>query len=259
MPLQMFNIQFALPAFAMVLFRVGGLVISSPLIGSQAVSSQLKVAFSFVVSLMIFPIVWTRLPVTLHWPELVPIVFGELVIGLIIGLAVELIFLGVQMAGMMIGQQAGIALGEVINPMLDGQTTIIGQVFYLVTLMVFLLIGGHRTMIAVLLDTFESIPPGSFQVSTSIVTLFQDLLTATFILGLRLAAPAITALFIASLAMGFIARTIPQLNILTIGFALRIFVGLTVAAFSLSLAFDLLYDGILDGFDLLGPVMGIRP
>jgi len=255
-PWQIFDIQFALPAFAMVLFRVGGLTISSPLVGSPVVPARVKIAFSLVVSLMLFPMVWTKLPVALGWPSVVLTVFGELLIGLVIGLAVDLVFLGVRLAGVLIGQQAGIALGQVVNPMLEGESTIVDQLYYLVTLMVFLGIGGHRVMVRALLDTFDTIPPGSFGADPSIVQMLGELLSAAFIVGLRLAAPALTALFIASLAMGFIARTIPQLNILTIGFAVRVFVGLTVAAFALTLSFDVLYDAILDVFDLLRPVVG---
>ncbi len=259
MPWQVLNIELLLPAFALVLFRVSGIVIGSPLVGSRALPPQIKIAFTVVVSMMMFPLVWPTVPTGMTLAVVVTKVMGELLIGLTIGFAVDLIFLGVRLAGMMIGQQAGIALGQVFNPMLDGQSTIVGQVYFLVSMMVFLAIGGHRVMVRTLLDTFETIPPGSFRFNASILTMIERLMTDTFIAGLRLAAPALTALFIASLTMGFIARTIPQLNILTIGFSMRIFVGLSVAGISLALSYELLYDLVLHTFDVIRATLSLVP
>lgn len=257
MPWQAFEIQFLLPPFLLVLFRVSGLAIASPLIGSRAIPPQVKIALTLVLSLMIFPIVLSRTPNMLPLGSVVVTVFGELVIGLIIGLTLELVFLGVRLTGTVIGQQAGIALGQVFNPMLEGRSSIIGQLYYLVTLMIFLAVGGHRAMVRALLDSFERIPPGRFHFTESMLTLFEQLLSAAFVMGMRLAAPTLTALFIASVTMGFVARTIPQLNILTIGFSVRIFVGFSVAAVSLALAYDLIYDAILNSFVAIRGTLGL--
>ena len=93
--------------------------------------------------------------------------------------------------------------------MLEGQTTIIGQLYYLVFLMVFLAVGGHRAMVAALIDTFQSIPPGSFQFGASYLLLIEQLMTSAFALAIRLAAPALIALFMTSLAMMPIRPTLP--------------------------------------------------
>jgi len=244
MPIELLSLQFVLPRFAMVMFRITGLTLSSPLLGTRATPVRLKVGFSLVVAMMLFPVVSPLLPATVSWAQVLGAVAGELMIGFVIGMATDLIFLGVRLAGVVVGQQAGIALGQVVNPMLDGQTTILGQVFYLVTLMVFFAVGGHRVMVGALLDSYRSIPPATARMDGSFGSLVVELLSSAFVLGIRLAAPALVALFIASLTMGFVARTIPQLNVLTVGFAVRVFIGLSVAAISLSLSYDLLFDHI---------------
>ncbi|NOS99303.1 MAG: flagellar biosynthetic protein FliR [Phycisphaerales bacterium] len=257
MPWAIFDIQFMLPAFAIVLFRVGGLTLTAPLISSSAHPPQLKVAFSFIVSCMIFPVVLRTAPTFLTIGSVIVVVFGELLIGLIIGTTVSVMFSGAELAGTMIGQQAGLALGQVVNPMLDEESSIIGQVYFLVMLMVFLAIGGHRSTVAALLDTYQTIPPGSFRLSESMVTLLEDVLRSAFIFGMRLSAPALTALFIASLVMAFMSRTMPQLNILTVGFAIRAFVALAAAALSMSLSYDLIHDEIVNVFEALRSAFGL--
>ena len=257
MPLSLIKVQLLLPQFLLVLFRVGGLTIATPMLSSRAIPARVRVALAFVVALMIFPVVRTLIPTTLSLNAVVVSVFGELLIGLIMGTAVGMLFVGARLAGLMIGQQAGIALGQVVNPMLEGQTTIIGQMYFLVAMMIFLAIGGHRAVVTALLDSFQTLPPGSFRYNASMLTLIEQLLADAFILAIRLGGPALTALFLASLTMGVVSRTIPQINVLTIGFAVRVFVALTVAALSLSLAYDLLYDAVLHSVDLVRLAFGM--
>ena len=257
MPLSPIALQLLLPSFLLVFFRVGGITLSAPMFSSQTIPARVRVGLAFVISLMIFPIVHPLTPTTLSLDSVVVTVAGELLIGLIMGVAVGMLFVGARLAGLMIGQQAGIALGQVINPMMDGQSTIIGQLYFLVTMMIFLAVGGHRAMVSALLDTFQTIPPGSFRYSASMLELVEQLLTDAFILAIRLAGPALTALLLASLTMGVISRTIPQINVLTIGFAIRVFVALGVTGLSLPLIYDVLYDAILNTNDQVRMAFGL--
>ncbi len=259
MPFPAFNIMLALPAFAMVLFRIGGMTISAPLISSNALPRSFKIAFTFVVSLMLLPAVGRHLPTDINMTTVIANVVGEMFVGLIIGTSVGLIFVGVRLAGTVIGQQAGIALSQVINPMQNEQGTIMGQIYDLVVLALFLAIGGHRYMIAVVLDSYVAVPPGMFAFDRSFLTLLVDLVQSAFVLGMRLAAPALIALMLASLVMGFLSKTIPQLNILTVGFSIRIMIGMFTAAISLSLAFELLTEHMFDVMDRTRFAFGMTP
>jgi flagellar biosynthesis protein FliR len=244
MPLDAPDILLILPPFLMVLFRIAGLAVAAPLFSSTGVPGRVKIGFSLVLSAMLFPVLFPLVPRTMTLGEVIPGVFGELMIGLVLGSSVGMIFLGARLTGMVVGQQAGIALGQVINPMMDGQSTVIGQMYYLILFMIFLAVGGHRATVRAMLDTFAVIPPGSFRFDGSYLILMTSLLQGAYTMTIRLAAPALIALFMASLTMGFLSRTMPQLNVLTVGFSVRIFVGLSVAAISLSHSFELFDDVI---------------
>ena len=246
-----------LPPFLLILFRIGGLTFAAPIFSSSGVPARVKMAFSFVLALMIAPAVFPTIPTQLELGEVVSAVFGELLIGLILGTAVGLIFLGARLTGMIIGQQAGIGLGQVFNPMLNSQSTIVGQLYFFAFMLVFFAIGGHLEMMRALLDTFETIPPGSYQYSRSVLTLMETLLSSAFALAIRLAGPALIALFMASISMGFLSRTIPQLNILSIGFAVRVFIGLSVAGLSLPLAYELIHGHIIESMIVIRAVFGL--
>ncbi len=261
MPYAALNIPLLLPQFLMVLFRISGLALTAPLLSSPALPARLKVAFSFTISLMIFPIVQPRMPDTLTFDVVIVSVLGELMIGMVMGFALGLVFVGAQLVGMLIGQQAGFGLGRVINPMMEGQGTILGQMYFLVTMMIYLAIGGHRAMMAAILDTFVTLPPGTVQFSASpmMVELVEGLLLSAYTMAIKLAGPALIALFLASLVMGFISRTIPQINILSIGFAVRAVVALTAAGLSMSSSFDVIYEAIFESIDWVRDAFELGP
>ena len=76
-------------------------------------------------------------------------------------------------------------------------------------------------VMAGLLDTFKTIPPGSGVFPRSMADGFVTLVGQSFSLAVRVAAPAVTALLLATLILGLIGRTLPQLNILAMGFGLN--------------------------------------
>jgi len=116
MPWSLSNVYLLLPGFVLVLFRVAGLLVAAPLFGSNAIPARLKVALSLTIAAVVFPLVAPTLPADITVGTALIGVIGEMSIGLTIGLGVTLMMVGVQTAGMLIGQQAGIALASVIDP-----------------------------------------------------------------------------------------------------------------------------------------------
>lgn len=108
----------------------------------------------------------------------------------------------------------------------------------------FLIVGGHRVLVAVALDTFNTIPllgdSGTFIHGTELVL---DALTLSGEIALRVAAPVILTLFLVNAAMGFIG-TVPQFNILTIGFSVKGLVAFVLMAISLPAALEAFTDAL---------------
>ena len=121
------------------------------------------------------------------------------------------------LAGELIGQASGLTIAEVFDPALDENVPLFSRLMFLVTVSVFVCLGGHRMVMAGLLDTFRTIPPGSGAIPGSLAEGFVTLVSQSFSLGIRAAAPAVTALLLATLILGLIGRTLPQLNVLTLG------------------------------------------
>ena len=123
----------------------------------------------------------------------------------------------------------------------------------------FLLAGGHRQLMAAMLDTFTVIPPLTFRFDEPMVGLLIDLAHASMILAVRISGPVMIAVSMAELAMAMISRTVPQLNILTIGFPIRSLITFGVAGFALFFAGGVILDSITEGLDMIRAALGLPP
>ena len=208
--------------FTLVLARVSGLVMTAPIFGSNDVPVRVRAMLAATISFLLFPSQWNTAvadPGTnLHYAILLA---SELIIGLALGLGVMILFSGVQLAGQMMGRIGGLMLADVFDPASGESVPLFSRFLMLTTLAVFLLIGGHRAVMGALLDTFDAIPPGSGHVPVHLGETFVVLVTQSFSLGIRAAAPVVTALLLSTLVMGLISRTLPQLNIMAVGFGMN--------------------------------------
>ena len=112
-----------MPSALLVIFRLGGLMIYGPVFGAPVIPVRIKALLSVVMGLAIFPVVMERLPVTppsLDLFTLVPLIVGELLIGLIIGFVSALPLVGVQMGGLLMSQQMGLGFARIFNPSMGG-------------------------------------------------------------------------------------------------------------------------------------------
>lgn len=253
------EILLALPAFALVVFRLSGLMLTAPLLGSSVVPLRLRVAMTLVTAAMIFPLVRGQAPAQLSLSTVLIGGVGELMIGILIGLSLAVLMMGAEVGGLIVGRQAGLALGNIFDPLQNQQASIVGQVYTICLTVIFLMVGGHRATMAALLDTYYTIPLLSFQFDETFVVLLVQMLGSAFILGIRLAGPVLVALFLVGTALGFLSRTMPQLNILTVGFTVRAMVALGVAAAAISASDDLLVNAIRDGIELVRSTFGLNP
>lgn len=186
--------------------------------------------------------IW-RLPLSLA--DYTRTILGELSLGFVLGLGVFTVLSGLQLAGEMIDQQAGTALGEVFNPGLGTTSGLGGQAIYLFGMTVFLVmtpVNGHLMILAALLDTFQTLPIGEAWISTSVVSLLIDLVHQSLVLAVQVAAPVLATTSLIALVMGFLGHTTPQINVLVVGFPIRATATLLVFSLSFSGAARLVID-----------------
>jgi flagellar biosynthetic protein FliR len=230
------SVLFAMPfvVFTFVLARVSGMVMTAPMFGSSEVPTQIRALLAFALALVITPVQLAGQHVMPANLALYAVSLGgELLVGMLLGTGVMILLSGVQVAGQIISQMSGLSLADVFNPGFDQEVPVIANLLNLVTLAVFVIIGGHRLLVGAVLDTYSFMPLGHTNLPPSLGQLMATLLGESFSLAVRGAAPAIVALMLATVVLGLISRTLPQLNILAIGFGLNALVSFMVLAISI--------------------------
>ena len=245
-----------MPAWLMVLARLSGMFLLTPVLGSATVPVQVKALLVVGLAVCVYPVLMAdaasaavlapAMTGGLSLWTLGPVLGLELLLGYVMGYLVMLPLAGLQTGGHIIGQQMGIGIGGVYNPELDGEAGVIGQFLFLLGLVVFLQLGGHHAVFAVLVGSFRHVPLGGFTDLAMVLEVAVGLVSVMMELAVRVAAPLMALLFLESVAMGFLARTVPQMNILSIGFALRILITSVVLIALIPVIGGLAEDGVVD-------------
>ncbi len=221
--------------FTLVLTRMSGLVMTAPIFGTRDIPMQIRALLAFTLAALVAPTQWhLQVEPPQNLMNYLVFIGTEALIGLVLGLGVTILFVGLQVAGTLIGRASGLALSNVFDPSMGAEVALHGQLLNYVTLALFVAIGGHRMLIGATLDTFGALPPGSGAIPVGLSSAATDLVALSFSLGLRASAPMVTALLLSTLVMGIISRTLPQLNIMAVGFGMNSMMTLATMAISIT-------------------------
>lgn len=227
------NVLNDIPVYVLVFFRVAGLMLGAPVFGSANIPKRVKVLLAIVLAWGLAPtLVRPALP-TSPWVLALGI-GGELIFGWAMGMALSFVFIAVTWAGEIIGQQMGINLGETFDPQYGRNGALIGDMYFMLALVIFLACGGHRDMILGIRASFEHLPLLGVGMNRHIFDLMAGWLNGAMVLAMKLAAPMLLTMLIVDLAMGFIGKTMPQLNVMTTGTSLKSALGIGVLLVTLA-------------------------
>lgn len=236
--------------FLFVLVRTSSILLTAPIFGAINVPGQVKMGLSFTIALILTPLT-TFVPMPESFFSLVLSLAGEILIGSAIGLCVRFVLTGIEFAGQIASFQMGIGMASVYDPINSAQITVLGRLFSIFTILLFLSVNGHLMVIMALKKSFDSIPPYGFHLSAAFMENIVVFSKEVFILGVKFAAPVVAILLFVNVALGIMARTVPQINMFAIGFAITIVTGFIMIALSMpvfesaaTLAFERMWEGI---------------
>ena len=235
----------SVPVFLLVFFRLAGMALFAPLFGSAQIPKRVRLMLILILALGMTGSVARppRLPDT-TWETAIAI-GGEMAFGLAMGTIMSFVFIACQWAGEIIGQQMGLNLGEIFDPEYGGQSSIVGDFYFMLTLVIFLTVGGHRAMLQGVHASFELLPLLSLSINASLVHLLTGLLSGATILAIRLAAPMLVTMLVTDLVLGLIGKTVPQMNVMAAALSLRSSIGILVIIVGLTLTTRVMRDSIL--------------
>lgn len=213
--------------FLLILVRVAAIIMAVPVLNSKNMPHLLKIGLAMAISMVLYPMLKQSQPplVTEILPFTIGIV-GEVSMGIIIGLSINLVFAGVQLAGQLAGFQMGFAIANVVDPATSAQIPILAQFNNLFAILVFLSLNVHHLFISAIFESFQLVPFFSFHFSGGLMDQVMLLVKNMFVIGIKIGAPIVAVMLITTVAMGIIARTVPQIHIFIVAMPLKILIGL---------------------------------
>ncbi|MGB0733718.1 MAG: flagellar biosynthetic protein FliR [Pontibacterium sp.] len=226
--LDLSNLQQQLAQFFWPFVRVGAFFMVIPMFGSRMVAMRVRLMLALAVTFALLPV----LPEVPEYDGLsaanVGIIVQQLVIGAIMGFAVQVWFEVFVLGAQLIATQMGLGFASTSDPANGVSVVILGQYFLMIVMMLFLATNGHLIMIEVLAESFKVLPVSGIGIQEDAFLRMARAGTWMFAAATLIALPAVTALLIVNFAFGIMSRAAPQLNIFAIGFPFTMLMGLII-------------------------------
>lgn len=217
-------------AFLLIFVRMTGLFIVAPIFGRRNIPSYLKIGFSFFTAVILANTIQLPSPETFDsMLQLALIIAKEFIVGITIGFIAYLAFTAIYVAGEIIDMQIGFGVVNVMDPISNIQVPITSNVYFILSMLVYIAVNGHHALIKALFDSYTVVPLGMAVFSApAAAENLMGIFGSIFAIGFKIAAPVIAAILITDIALGTISRMVPQLNVFVIGMPLKILVGIVI-------------------------------
>ncbi len=221
------TLQQVLFAFLAIAMRLSGLVLFAPFYGSASVPPRIKAGLVLACSLLFFPAVAPTLaPANLgEWPALV---FGEVLIGAGMGIATNLVFDAVQMAGQVLSTQMGFSLINILDPQTQVDSTVVAMFHQTIAMLIFLRLDVHLWLLRGVARSFAIVPPGTAHLSAMFTMTAVHAGGEVFALGVQMAAPVLSATFLTDIVLGLLGKASPQAPLMMLGPPVKTLLGLSI-------------------------------
>jgi len=242
-------IQIDLPAIITGLLTVGvrlsGLMLFAPFFGSIVIPSRVKAILVLALTLLLFPSVGHAVGTRslADWPLMV---FMEFLIGVGMGIATNLVFEAIQLAGQVLGVQMGYSLVNILDPQTQVDTTVVALFYQSIVMLLFLRMDVHYWLLRAIANSFVYMPPGATHLSSLFTMAVLKTGGQIFGLGIQIAAPVLSATLVADIVLGLLGKASPQLPLMLLGPAVKSLLGLLILIATLKYWPDLFHRLFLE-------------
>lgn len=198
--------------------RIGAFLLSGPAFGGRYVPLPIRIMATMVLTIPLIGRVDVPPPLQMADLRFVPVLMGELAIGLTAGLMLTILFAAASVAGDRIANTAGLGFAAQFDPAAGGQAPVVAQLFNMLLLMVFISLDGHLGAFRIILDSYQAIPPGSTLDGAALIAGGLTAGGRMFALGMQIMLPVVSVMLLINVALGILTRSAPQLNVLSFGF-----------------------------------------
>ncbi len=183
---------------------------------------MVKAGFALLLALLLRPTL-PQLPVAIPatvW-GLTLLLIREAIVGISMGFLVQLFFFAVAVAGQLIDTEMGFHMANVLDPLSDSQLPLIGNLFSMICILVYLSLNGHLLLLRALAESYQLLPLGTLSLPAD-VTMIINACARMLTVAVQIAFPVVGASLFTSLMFGILAKSVPQMNVFIVGMPLKV-------------------------------------
>jgi flagellar biosynthetic protein FliR len=212
--------------FALVMARIGTLVMLMPGVGDRSIPVRMRLAFAILLSLMFLPLVRPVMPPLSGGIEpLVRLMILEVLIGLMIGTTIRITLFAMQLAGTVAAQQMALSFSSTVDPTAGVQNPTIATFLVLLATALIFALDLHHLSIRGMHDSYAMMMPGEAPPVGDAAQMILKTFVAAFKVGIQISAPFLVFAIVFNLGLGVLSRLMPQLQIFFLAMPASILIG----------------------------------
>jgi len=223
--------------------RIGGFVLTAPIASEVTIPSRVKIVLTLALAFLLAPLAPLQAGLSIFSGAGVVAGVQEILIGVAIGMVMQLAFDGLALAGQTVSMTMGLGFATLVDPQRGASVPVVGQLFSIMGTLSYLALNGHLVLLSALANSFQTMPIGAARVDGNFLLAVATWGARIFETGLIVALPAVIALVMVNMALGVVSRAAPQLNLFGIGFTITLLCGYFVLMVGI--------DGIMVGINNL--------
>jgi len=242
-------------ALFLVFSRIGAALMLLPGYGEPYVNPRFRLMLAIAISLVITPLALPYLPpMPGNFIHLLLLLLGEIIIGLFIGAVARFLLSTLQVAGMVIAYQAGLANAFIKDPVSQSQGALFGAFLTITGLLMIFTTDLHYMFIHALVDSYTLFTPGASLPFGEFSEVVSRVVSDSFSMSIRIAAPFLVMGLIFYLGLGLLGRLMPQVQVFFIILPVQVALGMFVLAFTFGAGLTLwisYFENVFSGFMVL--------
>nr|WP_275754619.1 flagellar biosynthetic protein FliR [Sulfurimonas sp. SAG-AH-194-C21] len=236
--------------FILLFFRFAALFIAVPIFSHKNIPMQIKTAMAFFFTIVFYSSM-PPLQIAINLPTIVLAILSEFMLGLVVGIILQLAYHVITFAGGIISFMMGFSMASAIDPQSGVSMPIISQFLSLMGLMVLLSLDLHHWVLLFVDSSLKVVPLGGFVMKQDLFDYVIHAASNMFLVGFMIAFPIVALSWLADVIFGMLMKTMPQFNLLVIGFPIKIMVAFVVLIATFASTMLIVKTQMIDAFNAL--------
>lgn len=213
--------------FLMIFTRMGAALMLMPGFSGQLVSTRIRLLLGLALTLVLLPVVGTLYPpLPRHVGGLVRLIVGEALVGIYLGVLMQILMACLNIAGSFISFQVGLTNAFSFDTVAEQQSSTLTALLSNIALLALFITDMHHLMLRAMADSYATFVPGQMMPLDDFSETLGHVMSASFGLGVQLSAPVLAFGLIFYAGLGLMSRMAPQIQVFFVAMPIQVVGGL---------------------------------